>query len=207
MQELSMRRLLTPLAVLILLAFAVWVFFAPHLTLRSMQSAAEAGDVEALSRHVDYPALRESVKQQLSKELGAQIATIAGGSALGRFGAKIAGVLGNNGLDQAVDVMVRPEALSALFAGRDLANQYDLLPSGGGQTDAQAPIADTSKPPASETAPSFNTSDLRTHIGYESWDRFAVNVQEPNTGRQVKLILTRDKLLWWKLSAVELGPR
>jgi hypothetical protein len=33
-----------------------------------------------------------------------------------------------------------------------------------------------------------------------------VNVQEPQSGRRVKLILTRDKLLWWKLSAVDLAP-
>jgi Protein of unknown function (DUF2939) len=204
-----MRRLVTPIAVLLALAFAVWVYFAPHLTVRSMRLAAEAGDAQALSRHVDFPALRESVKQQLSKELGTQIAGLAGGSELGRFGAQIAGVLGNNALDQAVDAMVRPETLSAMFAGRDLANEYSLLPSGeasaydGNNADNSAPASQDS----GESGLDISDADIRATMGYESLGRFAINVQEPRSGRQVKLILTRDMLLWWKLSEVELPSR
>jgi Protein of unknown function (DUF2939) len=201
-----MRRFVAPLAVLLALAFSVWVYFAPHLTVRSMRLAAEAGDAQALSRYVDFPALRASVKQQLSKELGTQIAGLAGGSELGRFGAQIAGVLGNNALDQAVDAMVRPETLSAMFAGRDLANEYSLLPSGetsayDGSDAASAAPADAS---SGEAGVDISGADVRATMGYDSLSRFAVNVQEPRSGRQVKLILTRDMLLWWKLSEVEL---
>ena len=202
-----MRRFAAPLAVLLALAFSVWAYFAPHLTVRAMRLAAEAGHAQALSRHVDFPALRESVKQQLSKEMGTQIAGLAGGSDLGRLGAQIAGVLGTNALDQAVDAMVRPETLSAMFAGRDLANEYALLPSGdagaydGGVADSSASNTGT----ASEF--DISGSDIRATMGYESIGRFAVNVQEPHSGRQVKLILTRDMLLWWKLSEVELPSR
>lgn len=204
-----MRRLVAPLAVVLALAFAVWVYFAPHLTVRSMRLAAEAGDAEALSRHVDFPALRASLKQQLSKELGAQIASVAGGGELGRFGAQIAGVLGNNALDQAVDALVRPETLSAMFAGRDLANEYSLLPSGessayDGSDAASAPATAVT---SAESGVDISGSDVRATMGYDSLSRFAVNVQEPRSGRQVKLILTRDMLLWWKLSEVELGAR
>jgi hypothetical protein len=201
-----MRRLIAPLALVLAIAFGVLAFFAPHLTVRSMRLAAEAGDAQALSQHVDFPALRESVKQQLSKELGAQIAGFAGSSELGRFGAQIAGVLGNNALDQAVDAMVRPETLSALFAGRDLANEYSLLPSG--EIDAYGKNDAASAVPANgsngESGIDISSADVRATMGYESIGRFAVNVQEPRSGRQVKLILTRDMLLWWKLSELEL---
>jgi hypothetical protein len=197
-----MRRLLAPLVILFGLAFVTWAYFAPHLTVRSMRLAAEAGDADGLSRHIDYPALRESAKQELAQELGGRLGSLVGGrdlGALGAVGAQIVGALGNNALDQAVDALVRPETLSAMFAGRDLANEYSLLPSGDSGA-SEAPVADAQKPPQ------FDTSDFRATMGYDTFGRFAVNVQEPQSGRRVKLILTRDKLLWWKLSAVDLAP-
>ena len=197
-----MRRLLVPLAIVFALAFVTWAYFAPHLTVRSMRLAAEAGDADGLSRHIDYPALRESAKQELAQELGGRLGSLVGGrdlGALGAVGAQIVGALGNNALDQAVDALVRPETLSAMFAGRDLANEYSLLPSG--EVGAQEPpLADPGKPA------DFDTSDFRATMGYESFGRFAVRVLEPYSGRRVTLILTRDKLLWWKLSAVDLEP-
>lgn len=205
------RTLRTLLVALLVLAFGAWVFFAPYLTVRSMRLAAEAGDAEAFSRHVDYPALRESVKAELSEAMGARIASLAGGSELGRFGAQIAGAFGEQALGPAVDALVRPEALSALFAGRGFANEYALLPSPPADDDAVA--NDNAVPETGDASQSgggglsefdIAGSDFRATIGYESFGRFAVDVDEPNGGRRIKLILTRDKLLWWKLSAVEL---
>jgi hypothetical protein len=196
------------------LVFGVWVFFAPHLTVRSMRLAAKAGDAERLSRHIDYPALRESVKQELSKEMGERISGFAGDSRLGRIGERIAGVFGGAALDPAVDTLVRPEALSMMLAGRDLANEYSLLPSGEQDAIEGVDAPDLSEPQSassSQSQPSphtnaLGTSNFRATMGYESLGRFAVNVQEPYSGRHVTLIMTRDKLLWWKLSAVELPP-
>jgi hypothetical protein len=208
-----MRRLAAPIVVLLVLALGVWAYFAPHLTVRSMRMAAEAGDATALSEHVDFPALRDSVKQQLAQRLGTRLSAIAGNGALGRFGAQIAGALGSNALDQAVDAMVRPEALSALFAGRDLANEYSFLPSPDvaadepAEPEINAEIDTTHTMPAQTGRPQnggIDTAGLRATMGYESLGRFVVTVQEPRTGQDIKLILTRDKLLWWQLSAIEL---
>jgi Protein of unknown function (DUF2939) len=213
-----MRRLIAPAVVLFALAFGVWAYFAPHLTVRSIRLAAEAGDAAALSEHVDFPALRDSVKQQLAQRLGTRLSAIAGNGALGRFGAQIAGALGSNALDQGVDAMVRPEALSALFAGRDLANEYSLLPSADRAADelAEPEIdaeVDTTQTMPAQTSPTqtsppqnggIDTAGLRATMGYESLGRFVVTVQEPRTGQDVRLILTRDNLLWWQLSAIEL---
>lgn len=211
------RTLRTLLIALFVLAFGAWVFFAPYLTVRSMRLAAEAGDAEAFSRYVDYPALRESVKAELSEAMDARIADLAGSSELGRFGAQLAGAFGNRALGPAVDALVRPEALTALFAGRGIADEYaqQLAPLIDGDNAA---ASDSSVAPTG-SSDSDNTSqraggglsdvdiagtDIRATIGYEGFGRFAVNVDEPRSGRRVVLILTRDKLLWWKLSAVDL---
>lgn len=197
------RTLRTAIIAAFVIAFGAWVFFAPYLTVRSMRLAAEAGDAEAFSRHVDYPALRESVKAQLSKAMNAQIANLAGGSELGRFGARIAGALGNQALGPAVDALVRPEALSALFAGTKIADDYALLsPNGWG---ADATRSDEARRWGFTPFDLTDVPSIRATMGYEGLSRFAVNVEEPSRGRRIVLILTRDKLLWWKLSAVELS--
>lgn len=206
------RTLRTGLIAAFALAFGAWVFFAPYLTVRSMRLAAEAGDAEAFSRHVDYPALRESVKAELSKAMNAQIVDLAGGSELGRFGAYIAGALGDRALGPAVDALVRPEALSALFAGRGLADEYASMPSPfsdrdskrSGDASSAASENDVSQPGGKLSEFEIARSGIRATMGYEGLSRFAVNVDEPSRGRRIVLILTRDKLLWWKLSAVEL---
>lgn len=205
----TLRRFLLTLFVL---AFGAWVFFAPYLTVRSMRLAAEAGDAEAFSRHVDYPALRESAKAELSKAMSARIADLAGDSELGRFGARIAGAIGDQALGPAVDALVRPEALSAAFAGRGLADDDARRPSpradrdGATARDTASTASENDDAPRSGGLSEFDLagSNLRATMGYEGPSRFAVKVSDAGSGRRMDLILTRDKLLWWKLSAVEL---
>jgi hypothetical protein len=100
-----------------------------------------------------------------------------------------------------------------MLAGRDLANEYSLLPSGENDVVDGVDAPDLSSPSTASAhaqtparASVLDTSGFRATMGYESLGRFGVDVQEPYSGRRVKLILTRDTLLWWKLSAVELPP-
>ena len=110
---------------------------------------------------------------------------------------------------------MRPETLSAIFAGRDFANDDASTPSPLASDENDPPSGDANDLSRFDT-PQFDTSrfdpsrfdlagsDLRATMGYESFGRFAVNVETPSDGQRIKLILTRDKLLWWTLSAVEL---
>jgi hypothetical protein len=69
-----MQRILRlALFVVLGIAFCVWMYFTPHLTVRSMRLAAARGDAEALAAHVDFPALRESVKSQLADVMDERI--------------------------------------------------------------------------------------------------------------------------------------
>lgn len=60
-----MKRILIALALIAVIAAGGWYWASPWWTLQSMKNAAEARDVDALSRHVDYPMLRENMKRQL----------------------------------------------------------------------------------------------------------------------------------------------
>ena len=71
-----------------------------------MRAAAEAGDAAAFAAYVDFPALREDMKAELTPLLAAE-AGRRGGPAAGLFGAALAGPV--------IDALVSPEGLSAAF--------------------------------------------------------------------------------------------
>jgi hypothetical protein len=111
-----MKRWIIALVVLVLLAGAGWAWGSPHYTLWQMKRAAEARDVDALAGHVDFPAVRASVKEQLSAQLRRER-----GGLLGEGGA-ILGALVRAGIaDTAIDAAVSPEGMRVIFAAAPLA--------------------------------------------------------------------------------------
>lgn len=103
-----MRRWLVILLLLAVVAAGGWVWGSPYLAVRAMEKAAEAGDAEALSAHVDYPAVRQSMKSQLRKRFASQ-AGAGGDTALGALVA--------TGLaDGLIDAGITPEGIRAIFA-------------------------------------------------------------------------------------------
>lgn len=65
-----MLRRVTIVAAGALLLFGGWYVGSPWWVLRSMTNAAEARDSDALSKHIDYAAVRSSVRKQLDDRRG-----------------------------------------------------------------------------------------------------------------------------------------
>ena len=104
------RRALLIVAALVLAAGAAWYVAAPWLTLQQMRAAAQADDADALSAHVDYPALREDLKAEVMAQVMAEAQKDkSGGGALGMaIGAAMVGPM--------IDGFVTPAGLKAAFA-------------------------------------------------------------------------------------------
>jgi hypothetical protein len=184
-----MRRITKLLLAAALAAFGAWLWFAPHLTVHAMRQAAERGDAEALASHVDFPALRDSVRAQLAARVSDHL---GGGSGWSRLGADFATTLAA----PAIDAMISPEALAMLFAGRDLRDRY------AGPADAPPPTAD-----ATESHGGIDTGQWRLSMGYDDLSTFSVKVANDGMGpAPSRLVFKRHRLLWWKLSAIELPP-
>lgn len=174
-----MQRITKVLILVVILAGAAWMWFTPHLTLRSMKDAAERGDGAALSQHVDFPAVRENLKAQIN----AMIMKEASGSAENPEMAAAGAMLVNALAGPMIDAMVTPEALTAMMQGKAPGNA-------GAITDADGK-ADTSPQPEISS-------------GYEGFDRFVVNVSDPGGKTPVKFVLSRQNMVAWKLTAIEL---
>lgn len=183
-----MRRIAKPLFVLLAIAFLVWAYFAPQLTVHSMRIAAERGDAEALAEHVDFPALRQSLKSQFATAAAERI----GGDGSGGwrdFGAALA----TAAAAPAIDAMVSEQGLMLMFTGRGLAR--DGL--------AAVPPDDAI---GRHGSGAIDMQQWKASAGYEDLSTFAVTLQPQDDGAlPAKLIFKRHRLLWWKLSGIELS--
>ena len=143
-----------------------------------MYQAVERKDVEAISSHVDFPALRESVKTNLQtvvkKETSQQSNPLMG---------LLGSVMGGFVLDPVVDQLVTPSGVAALLEGQ----QLQL-----GKQEGQSQFMQGSS----------STPDVKAE--YESFNQFAVSVKPKGQDIEpVTLLLSRDGL-GWKISGVRL---
>lgn len=89
------------------LAVAAYWYWSPLLVVHQMKQAVQAHDVEAFNSHVDFPALRENMKDE--------IAGRPDNGVLGGLGRMLGGVM--------VDAFVRPEAVMFVLEHGDFAKK------------------------------------------------------------------------------------
>ena len=168
-----------PFALLVLCAVAVWLYFTPHLTVKRLQDAAEAGDREALARLVDFPSVRASLKEEVRQEMAERIDKEADANPFARFGAALAGMM----VDPLVDSFVTPGGIAAAVRGE--------RPSVGKQGRDRARKA---------------ARDVEVTRGYEGDDTFVLHFRDRADGRErMALVMRREGLADWKLSAIRLA--
>jgi hypothetical protein len=105
---------------------AAYWYMSPYMTVHNMQRAADRNDADAFNDLVDYPALRESFKGQISAKMTQSMSQDNANpfAALGTM-------IGMAVADRMVDAFVRPETvMQAMETGR-------FRPAaGGGQSEA-----------------------------------------------------------------------
>ena len=167
-------------AAILLVLLLGYVAAGPFLTVNAIRDAVRAQNMPELSRHVDFPALRGSLKLQLDDYLVRRAGPEVQSNAFGAIALRIAsGMAGGT-----VDAMVNPAGLAAMMGGRNVWQRA----SGGGAR------ADTGTPPADPL------QDARYR--FESPSRFIATVLD-DAGQPVVFVLTREGL-GWKLSDVRL---
>lgn len=101
------------IALIVVAAVALYAYASPYLALRQMKQAIDARDAQAISVHVDFPALRISLKQQLTDELMRRIDAQKRDNPLAILGAMIGSAL----VGPLVDAYATPDGVAALMSG------------------------------------------------------------------------------------------
>ena len=184
-------------AAVVALAFVAWQAAAPLLTFNALADAARSGQPDRLERLVDFPAVRENLKMQLTDRLAGAIGRDdgLGRSPFGALGALLAPTLVN----QIVEAAVTPAGIAAIVrSGR--APMSEAQP---GKT-ALPPPPETSPPPPSDANPAPR-KPKKTAFAYRDLNTFAATTTVGDAA-PLTWVLERRNLVGWKLAAIELPP-
>lgn len=183
MSPLARRALafsIAALGVALLLAFS----FAPHYAAWSMKRAADANDRAAFAERVDLQAVRESLKAA-RREPGSITKGLAG-----RLASRARRLTFGAVTDRLIDRLVTHERLMRAIRGE----------RAGGATGKRAGATARAQARAPDPPPKLDVSTR-----YESANRFAVTVRDPNAqGAPVVLVFGRRGAFDWQLVAIRM---
>jgi hypothetical protein len=167
---------------------------SPMLAFKAMSEAAESGDRAALESHVDFPAVRASLKDQLNARILGAIQKDHGLTD-GPFGA-LSALLGPAIVNQVIDAAVTPDGVAAIVrSGR--APLSDVEPG------RAAPPPPQAAPPATDAGP----SGRKTRFAYIDANHFRATVARADQpDAPLGWVLERRGLFSWKLIRIELPP-
>lgn len=200
------KPLIIVVVVIAIVAVLGYGYASPYLALDRLKRAADTRDAQTVSEYVDYPALRESLKEQVAGLLTRRLH--ASGNPLAALGAMIGVAL----IGPMVDAYATPDGVAAVLNGmpprgnpndRPPAPQdAQSTPATGAAQPAPGAVATAPAPPATADAP---PQPPQTTASYRSINEFVVTYQHGIGDTRYSAILRREGLFSWKLAAVDLN--
>ena len=109
------------LALVILVLVGGYIAAGPFMTVNAIRTAVRDQDAAALSKHIDFPALRISFKQQLDDYLVRRTGPDVQSNVFGAIALRMA----SGATDGLVDAMATPAGLAALLEGRNFLHRLN----------------------------------------------------------------------------------
>jgi hypothetical protein len=201
------RPLIVTVLVIVVVAVLGYGYASPYLALDRLKRAADERDAQTVSEYVDYPALRESLKDQIAGLLTRKIQARANGNPLAALGAMIGVAL----IGPLVDAYATPDGVAALLNGMpprgDPTQRPPVPPDAPANAPANAPAgsADSAPAPATAGSPTTPPQPPQTTAAYRGINEFVVTYQHGVGDTRYAAILRREGLFSWKLAAVDLN--
>jgi len=206
------RPLIVTLIVIVVIAALGFVYASPYIALNNLKRAADARDAQTVNQYVDFPALRESLKQQVTGLLTRRLDAQGNGNPLAAIGAMIGVAL----IGPLVDAYATPDGVAALLNGMPprgnpgerppappVANNPPATPAPGPLP--ASPAAGGSSANSAENNNAAPPQPPETTAGYRSLNEFAVTYRHGAGDARYSAIFQREGLLTWKLAAVNLN--
>lgn len=200
------RPLIVTVLVIVVVAVLGYGYASPYLALNRLKRAADERDAQTVSEYVDYPALRESLKDQIAGLLTRRIQARANGNPLAALGAMIGVAL----IGPLVDAYATPDGVAALLNGMPPRGDPTQRPPVPPDAPANAPAGSadstpTAPAPATAGSPTTPPQPPQTTAAYRGINEFVVTYQHGVGDTRYAAILRREGLFSWKLAAVDLN--
>ncbi|BEU21733.1 DUF2939 domain-containing protein [Paraburkholderia caribensis] len=200
------RPLLIALIVIVVVAALGYAYASPYIALDRLKRAADSRDVDTVNAYVDYPALRDSLKLQVTGLLTRRLDVQHNGNPLAAIGAMIGVAL----IGPLVDAYATPDGVAALLNGIPPRGEPGERPPPPPAAPADNPAPNSPQTPApasSQANANGNTPPQppQTTAGYRGVNEFVVTYQHGVGDTRYAAIFRRQGLFTWKLSAVDLN--
>ena len=159
------------LAIGLIVIIAIYLYASPYLALNNIKKAAQAGDADTLSEYIDFPSVKQGLKDQINAQIMKEV-TQEDTDGFEALGAMLATAM----IDKAVDGIVTPDGVAMMVQGQ----KPDLNGDAVEQTDVEQ--ADESK------------LDYKTN--YITYKSFKVSLSNPDYEDNLDIIMHRDGLSW-----------
>lgn len=192
----------TAVAIIVVLV-VVLSYASPYLILNRLHDAVQARDSQTIDRYVDYPALRASLKQQVTQMLSRRVDTQKLQHPLAALGALVGMALVN----PLVDAYATPDGVAALLAGMPPKGDPGEVPPSAGDQPSEDQAPQQQAPSAVSSAPAGAQSGApraKGSAGYRDVDTFAVTYARGGDSPPYSVIFHRRGWFSWQLDAVEL---
>lgn len=167
-----MRKLLPWLAGLLVI-FAIYLYASPYIALYNIKNAAEQKDADKLSGYIDFPSVKQSVKDQVKAAMVEELAASDEQDGFEALGTMLAAAM----IDPLVDGLVTPDGVALMLQGQKL--DFD------------------SSNDSSEDKAKINNEDIDYKAGYLSFNRFKVQIIDADdSDESLDVIMHRDGLSW-----------
>jgi len=153
--------------------FAIYLYASPYLVLNNIKNAAQQGDADKLSGYIDFPSVKQSMKDQVKAAMVEELAASDEQDGFEALGTMLAAAM----IDPLIDGLVTPDGVALMLQGQKL--DFDL---------------NNDKP---KDKPKAKNKDIDYKAGYLSFNRFKVQIidaDDPNESLDV--IMHRDWLSW-----------
>ncbi|WP_296229133.1 DUF2939 domain-containing protein [Ralstonia sp. UBA689] len=187
-------------AVVVLVAAGVLASYAsPYWTLHQMRAAIDAKDVGAFSSYVNFPAVQDSIKSQLTASMRKKLG--GAGEADDNLFANLGMAIGAGVINRMVDALVSPESVMGMMARGKTSASGALL----GQLPPQSSDADSGTPQSAASRDNDAGGSQRPDYSmrYENWSTVTATAKQGDK-EQGKFIFRRDGLLSWKLVGLDM---
>jgi hypothetical protein len=174
------------LVIIIALGIVAYVALGPYLAVRGIQNGLASNNPDLLAEHVDFPVLRQNLKDQFNAQLAkAGIGSTTATDKMSQGFAALGALMATKMIDGMVEAYVTPSGLANLAAGR-----------------SSPAIVKEITPGDAERKNALSDADWQI----ESLSRISLIAGTPTSPENLRFVLTRDGLTW-KLTNVILPLR
>ena len=162
-----------PWLVGLVVIFLIYLYASPYIALYNIKNAAEQKDADKLSGYIDFPSVKQSIKDQVKAAMVEELAASDEQDGFEALGTMLAAAM----IDPLIDGLVTPDGVALMLQGQKL--DFDL------NNDTPEGVSEA------------KNDDIDYKAGYLSFNRFKVEIIDANDADEsLDVIMHRDGLSW-----------